>query len=213
MPSNHGRKTIYLLRFRWTLENETAAQIDRAEKAALVARDLGVQTTADLILQLQEEGAELQVREVFPYVLSQLGLGEIQQKIVLRKAWWDKTLLSLYPDTRMLLDKLSVVHFIGLIANQSPGTEKRLKSYGIRDHFNLVFASAEKGVSKPDSEIFRLSQERAGCSADDIMPAKKAEWKTIRILQDYNRKQRPNDRSEIPDYTISELSELLKILQ
>ena len=81
----------------WTLEDETEAQIDRAEKAAAAARDLGVQTTADRILQLQDEGAESKVHEVFPCSVSQLGLDERQQKVVLRKASWDKTHLSLYP--------------------------------------------------------------------------------------------------------------------
>ena len=58
----------------WTLEDETKAQIDRAEKAAIAAKAFVVDTTADQMLQLQEEGAELQVHEVFPYALSKLGL-------------------------------------------------------------------------------------------------------------------------------------------
>ena len=209
--------------FGWTLEDETEAQIDRAKKAASATKAFGVETSADHILRLQEEGAELQVHEVFPYALSKLGLDERQQQEVNRKAAWDKTLLSLYPDAKAVLRKLKSTHFIGLIANQTPGTESRLKAYGIFQYFDLIFASAELGLSKPDPRIFRLAQEKAGCSPDqawmigdrldnDIKPAKEAGWNTIRILQGYNSKQQPKGEGQRPDYTISRLSELLDIL-
>ena len=121
------------------------------------------------------------------------------------------------------MSKLSSVHFVGLIANQTPGTEKRLKAYGIFQYFDLIFVSAELGLSKPDPRIFRLAQENAGCSPgqawmigdrldNDIKPAKEAGWNTIQILQGYNSKQKPKGQSEKPDYTISELNRLLEIL-
>ena len=43
---------------------------------------------------------------------------------------------------------------IGVIANQAPGTEKRLENWGFMKYIKLVIASAEEGVAKPDSEIF-----------------------------------------------------------
>ena len=114
-------------------------------------------------------------------------------------------------------------HFLGLIANQSPGTEARLRKYGITRFFGLVLASAELGLSKPDPAIFALALERVGCGVDhawmvgdrldnDIRPAKLAGWRTIRILNGYNARQRPRDELDIPDYTISTLSEIPDIL-
>ena len=218
----NGKKYIFF-DLGWTLEDETEAQVDRAKKAVLASKEFGIETTTGQILELQEEGAKLKGTGVFPYAIYRLALDEMQQKVVLRKAWWDKTLLSLYPDTWDVVERLNAIHFIGLIANQSPGAEIRLKSYGIHQFFDLIFASAELGLSKPDQKIFRLAQERAGCSPgqawmigdrldNDIKPAMEIGWKTIRILHGYNRKQQPDDESEMPDYTISELTELLEIL-
>ena len=68
MADIEGKQFIFF-DLGWTLEDETEAQIDRAGKAASAAKEFGVETTADHILQLQKEGAELQVLEVFPYAL------------------------------------------------------------------------------------------------------------------------------------------------
>ena len=88
----------------------------------------------------------------------------------------------------------------------------------------MVLASAELGLAKPDPAIFDLALERTGCSPDqawmvgdrldnDIRPANAAGWHTIRLLQGYNRKQQPRDTLDLPDYTISCLSEMLGIFR
>ena len=207
----------------WTLEDETQGQIDRADTAAKAARELGVATTADHILALQEEGAAQFVPSAFRYALSCLGLDEAQADVVQHEATWNKALLSLYPDARAVLDRLAEVHFLGLIANQSAGAERRLSSYGIREFFRLVFSSAELGMEKPDPRVFRLAQDQARCSPEDawmigdridndIRPAKAAGWQTIRVLHGYNCRQQPRDSAEEPDHTVRELSGLLEIL-
>ena len=66
--------------------------------------------------------------------------------------------------------------------------------FGIRDYFDVIIASAEAGVSKPDPEIFRLALSKAGCSSDeccmigdrldnDIEPAAALGMKTIWVRQ------------------------------
>lgn len=203
----------------WTLEDEAQAQVRRAKEAAAAATAFGVAASARRILELQEEGAAQHVPSVFPYALRQIGLDEEQAATVSRQAAWDKSLLFLYPDSHTVLEQLSGCHFLGLIANQSPGTEQRLHKYGIAEFFGLILASAELGIAKPDPAIFALALDEAGCRPDqawmigdrldnDIRPAKMASWHTIRILNGYNAKQDPRDDLDVPDYTVSTLSEI-----
>ena len=207
----------------WTLEDETAAQIRRAEEAAAAATAFGVETSVGRILELQDEGAAKLVPSVFHYALRRIGLSEEKSATVAQQAGWDKSLLTLYPEARTVLEQLSTDHFLGLIANQSPGTVRRLHEYGIAQLFGVVLASAELGLPKPDPAIFAHALERAGCSSsqawmvgdrldNDIRPARVAGWRTIRTLYGYNARQRPSDDLETPDYTITSLSEILRIV-
>ena len=89
----------------------------------------------------------------------------------------------LYSDTKECLKRLSEKYKIGVIANQSLGTEKRLEDFGILRYIDLVIASAEEGVAKPDKRIFEIALNRANCIPkqaimigdridNDIIPAK-----------------------------------------
>ena len=207
----------------WTLEDESKAQIRRAEKAASISTELGVDTTANRILELQEEGAEAFAPSVFRYALKRAGLSEKQVYEVEKRAVWDKSRLCLYRDARPVLAHFHRRCFLGLIANQSPGTAERLRSYGIAGYFDLVFASAELGLAKPEPAIFAAAIEQSGCASEnawmvgdrldnDIRPAKKAGWHTIRILKGYNRKQHPRDELDVPDHTIASLGEIVDII-
>ncbi len=69
----------------------------------------------------------------------------------------------LYCEAEECLRKLSEKCNIGVIANQESGTEKRLKEFGILQYINLVIASAEEGVVKPDKRIFEIALNRATC--------------------------------------------------
>jgi len=207
----------------WTLEDETAAQVDRASKAAAIVRRHGIQTSVATILALQEEGAKSLESSVFVYALSCLGLADDQVRAVLRESRWDKTKLHLYPDAKSTLINLKEDHFVGLIANQSPGTKERLTRYGIHSYFDLISVSDEIGLEKPDPRIFELALDKAGCRAEDawmigdrldndIRPANQAGWNTIRVLHGYNICQVPRDALDQPDYTVANLSELVPIL-
>lgn len=77
---------------------------------------------------------------------------------------WPKHLEKLYQGVPEVLERLSKHYGLGIIANQSLGTEERLVKFGIRDCFDVVLASAEEGVAKPDLEIYRRALERAECS-------------------------------------------------
>lgn len=49
----------------------------------------------------------------------------------------------------------------GIIANQSPGNQMRLKKWGIYQYFQIILASAEEGISKPDHAIYERALNKA----------------------------------------------------
>ena len=78
-------------------------------------------------------------------------------------------------------------------------------------------------VKKPNPAIFRLALEQAQCEPhqvvmigdridNDIRPAKLLGWKTIRLLQEFARVQRPRNLEEEPDFTVNNLREIIAIL-
>lgn len=108
---------------------------------------------------------------------------------------------------------------IGVIANQSAGTAKRLEEWGLLKYIDVVAASAELGVAKPDRAIFDKALEMAECMAidavmigdrldNDINPAKKLGIKTIWIRQGMAIYQNPQKAEEQPDFIVDSLSEL-----
>src|SRR5271163_4984321 len=54
--------------------------------------------------------------------------------------------------------RLLAPHYkIGIIANQSPGSEERLTRWGLMPFISVCIASAEVGIEKPDRAIFDLA--------------------------------------------------------
>ena len=75
---------------------------------------------------------------------------------------------------------------------------------------------------KPDIRIFEYALDKANCIPqeacmigdrldNDILPAKSLGMKTVWIKQGFGALQKPLSKSEEPDYTINNLTELLKI--
>ena len=136
---------------------------------------------------------------------------------------WRSELERPYPEAKAVLSALSERYCLGIIANQSPGSEGRLKKHGLLSFITHCLASAELGLNKPDPAIFKLALERAGCKPDeavmigdridnDIRPAKKLGWKTIRVRQGFCRGQKPRSTDEEPDFEVEELKDILDIL-
>ena len=137
---------------------------------------------------------------------------------------WHKELEILYSDAETVLNTLyNKGYKLGIIANQSLGTEKRLEKWQILKYFDIIIASAEEGVAKPDLEIFRRAMQRAECKPhnavmvgdrldNDIVPASKLGMKTIWIKQGFAVYSNPQDEFEYADYTVNSLTELCDIL-
>ena len=151
------------------------------------------------------------------YRQNKKGDKEVASLLGLKPPAWDTKRERLYPDTEEVLINLHEKYKIGIIANQMYGTEDRLEAFGIRKFIDVVVASAEEGVEKPDKRIFEIAFERAGCIPEeavmigdridnDIVPAKKLGMKTIWIRQGFGRLWQLSGEEEKPDYEVSSLT-------
>lgn len=130
-----------------------------------------------------------------------------------------------YPDADKVLRTLRERGYrLGIIASQPLGSEQRLARFGLRDYFEVICASAEEGVDKPDPALFRRALERAGCAPgdavmigdrtdNDVAPAKSLGMQTVLIRQGYGGHDIIHHDGEIPDVTVDTLTELLKIFE
>lgn len=128
----------------------------------------------------------------------------------------------IYPEAAQCLVALHKKYKIGIIANQSAGTSDRMKKYAISQYLDLIIASAEEGVEKPDSRIFELALERAACQPEnavmigdridnDIIPAKKIGMKTIWIRQGFGGMAEPLTEEETSDFCVDNLLDLIEL--
>ena len=124
----------------------------------------------------------------------------------LNKVPWNSDDEIVYPEAEECLRELSKRYKIGIIANQNPGSRERLEKMGLLKYIDLVVASAEEGVAKPD-----LPEEAVmvGDRIDnDIIPAKKLGMKTVWIKQGFGKYYKPNSAEDKPDWTINTLNEV-----
>lgn len=137
---------------------------------------------------------------------------------------WHKEDEFPYPDAEEVLKYTHDKGYkIGIIANQLLGTASRLENWGLLKYIDVVAASAELGVSKPDRRIFTYALEQAGCKPEesvmigdrldnDILPAKEIGMKTIWIRQGLAVYQQPTREEDTPDFIVENLSQLKGIL-
>lgn len=136
---------------------------------------------------------------------------------------WHSEDEAVYPQAAECLAGLHRRYHIGIIANQNPGTAGRMEQYGLSQYLDLIIASAEEGVAKPDLRIFQLALKRADCPPEkavmigdrldnDIAPAKRAGLKTIWIRQGFGGMAAPLTEEETPDCSVNDLYGLLELL-
>ena len=144
------------------------------------------------------------------------------KKFGLEQVKWPKHLEKLYPESREVLQALHGRYKLGIIANQSAGTEERMVRFGIRDYFDVVVASAEAGVAKPDKRIFELALSQAGCSAkeacmvgdrldNDIAPAAEMGMYTVWVRQSWFGRGNVDLAPFKPNFTVDKISEVAEI--
>ena len=135
---------------------------------------------------------------------------------------WDNSLEKLYEPVPDVLSALHGKYKLGIIANQSLGTQERIDNWGIGKYFDVVMASAEAGCAKPDPKIFIAALDKAGCETseavmigdrldNDIIPAKRLGMKTVWVRQGYAVYQSIDDESKRPDYIVDSIEELTNL--
>ena len=112
---------------------------------------------------------------------------------------------------------------LGVIANQKQGLKNRLEKFGVLKYFDIVLASEEVGVSKPNRKIFELALSKVNCKANecfmigdrldnDIVPANQIGIKTIWIRQGLTKYQPIKLGRAYSNFVVSSLSEIKDIL-
>ncbi len=129
-----------------------------------------------------------------------------------------------YPDVVSVLTELQQHGYkLGVVANQDYGTKQRLKNWDLLQFFNIIAASAELGMEKPDLAIFEWALNQADCCPknavmvgdrmdNDMAPANFLGMHTVRLLRGLGAYHKPRSVDEKPEYTISSLAELLDLL-
>lgn len=142
----------------------------------------------------------------------------------LRKAPWHSEEEILYPDAIPTLAEIKNRGFkLGVIANQPPGTKGRLADWNLLEYFDVIAASAELGIAKPDPAIFRWALKRADCLAqnavmvgdrldNDMAPAGRLGMHTVRLLRGLGAYHKPQSADEQPEFTIQALADILNLL-
>ena len=142
----------------------------------------------------------------------------------LTKAPWNSEDEFVYPEAKECLSELSKHYKIGIIANQELGSEQRLEKLGLFKYIDLVIASSEEGVAKPDLRIFQIALDRANCKPEeavmvgdridnDIIPANIIGMKTVWIKQGFGSYAEPKTIEEQPDYIVNSLAEIAELFR
>lgn len=112
---------------------------------------------------------------------------------------------------------------MGIIANQSLGTEERLTGWGIWQYFDVIISSAEAGVAKPERKIFELALSQAGCRPEnaymigdrldnDIIPAGQMGLHTIWVCQGLSAMNDVRKAGYMPEITVEKIDDILHYL-
>ncbi len=136
---------------------------------------------------------------------------------------WDNSLEKLYDSADRVLLAFHGKYKLGIIANQTPGTQERIDNWGIGHYFDVVVASAEAGCAKPDKRIFTMALQKAKCRPDeavmigdrldnDIIPAKQFGMKTVWVRQGYAIYQSIDDETKRPDHIVDRIDELITVI-
>jgi HAD superfamily hydrolase (TIGR01509 family) len=206
-----------------TLVDEDPAHRVRLAQASRLLSQRGLRVSVEELWQESERASGAFARYPIVGALVRLGVAEDEAHALRAAAAYDHRHERLYPGVADLLAKLAGSFRLGVIANQSLGTEQRMREHGIRDFFSVVAASAELELAKPDLAIFRWALERAGCAAadalmvgdrldNDIAPAKRLGMRTVRVRQGIARGQAPRTAEETPDFTIDAIADLAGVL-
>ena len=197
----------------YTLVNEDAVWEARCREQAQTAEAKKLGLSADDIYH-EIEIASVSRKPQYRTLIDKYNFKEV--------APYRTELEKLYDESPAVIKSLSQKYELGIIANQLDRLKERLESFGLLQYFKYIISSWDIKVMKPDIRIFEYALDKTNCSPqetcmigdrldNDILPAKSLGMKTVWIKQGFGALQKPLSKSEEPDYTINNLTELLKI--
>ncbi len=201
---------------KWIFFDLGSTLIDESECAEYRIQALLKQSNAPDRETLEHRMVELAAQNRLPYkdAAKEFGLQTIK---------WPKHLEKLYKDVPKLLEKLRNKYHLGIIANQSMGTEQRLLEYGIHQYFDIIISSSEVGISKPDLEIFKMALEKSKCVPaetymvgdrldNDIEPAALIGMHTIWVRQGQFAHGNLSLIQHQPEYIVDRITDIIDYL-
>jgi putative hydrolase of the HAD superfamily len=129
--------------------------------------------------------------------------------------------LQLYPHVREVLNTLRERYPLALVTDaQTAYARGELHRVGLLDYFDPMVISGDHGFRKPDRRLFQLALDRLGVAPEnamyvgndmyrDIFGAREVGMWTVMFDSDQGRKTYLDC---VPDYTITDLRDLVKIL-
>jgi putative hydrolase of the HAD superfamily len=129
--------------------------------------------------------------------------------------------LRLYPHVREVLDVLRERYPLAVVTDaQSAYARAELHKVGLLDYFDPIVVSGDHGYRKPDRRLFQLALDGMGVAAKhalyvgndmhrDIFGAQEAGMTTVMVESDQGADVYLDC---VPDYTITDLRDLLTIL-
>jgi putative hydrolase of the HAD superfamily len=129
--------------------------------------------------------------------------------------------LGLYPYAREVLDALRERYLLALVTDaQSAYARGELHRVGLLDYFDPIVISGDHGYRKPDRRLFQAALDGMNVAAGnamyvgndmhrDIFGAREAGLTTVMFDSDQGKKAYLDC---VPDYTITDLRDLLTIL-
>ena len=197
-----------------TLISEEAATGRRIQQLVSSLERYGIHRSIEDVRSALREASQEFAPRLITRAIEKLTDDFEHRKLIEAEARYPKELELPYDGAEQTLRALSARWKIGVIANQSAGTEGRLRQWGLMPFFSICLSSAEVGLEKPDPAIFDLALSQAGCSPpqavmigdrldNDIRPARLLGWRTIRIAQGFGRFQSPRDTLDEADLTVA----------
>jgi putative hydrolase of the HAD superfamily len=129
--------------------------------------------------------------------------------------------LRLYPHVLEVLDVLRERYPLAVVTDaQSAYARAELHKVGLLDYFDPIVVSGDHGYRKPDRRLFQLALDGMGVAAEhalyvgndmhrDIFGAQEAGMTTVMVESDQGADVHLDC---VPDYTITDLRDLLTIL-
>ncbi|MBD3216674.1 MAG: HAD-IA family hydrolase [candidate division Zixibacteria bacterium] len=183
---------------------------------------IGREVTVDEIEEANRKSIESYAPSLYSATIWQFVRPDVEKFNKLRGHFDSLNLSRFYEFRDEAIDvcrKLSQKYTLAIAANQPASTADYLEEKGILQYFDFKEMSGSIAYSKPDYRFFlyiahKLDMRPEDCvmvgdrQDNDIVPAKKLGMKTVRVMVGSHNEQKIRMPTEIPDATISSISEL-----